>query len=376
MKPVVAHLTNEYLPLTQTWLYHNQIINLKRYKPIVIAQSTMNLDKFPVPDIYSSQKHSFISRIIDRISGKPADSYPTRYFENIIKENNAELLHAHFGTEGVRYLKLKNNLNLPMITTFYGQDVSMIPRIPYWKKQYIQLFQKEELFLAEGNNMKKELIKLGCPENKIVVQHLGVDLNKFKFTPRMLPEDGNIIILIAGSFREKKGIPYAIESFAKVKQNHPDIQLRILGDGSLRNQIETLIKELNIQKSVILLGYQSHEVFMNEIQNAHLFMLPSITAQNGDTEGGAPVSIIEAQATGLPVISSYHADIPEVVVDGKSALLAPERDVEILAKHLEYLVEHPDVWGRMGRTGREHVEKEYDVMAQVGKLEIIYDSLV
>lgn len=101
----------------------------------------------------------------------------------------------------------------------------------------------------------------------------------------------------------------------------------------------------------------------------------SIIVQNGDTEGGAPVAILEAQATGLPVISSYHADIPEVVVDGKSALLAPEKDVGMLAKHLEYLVEHPDVWGEIGRAGREHVEQEYDVMAQVAKLENIYDRL-
>jgi colanic acid/amylovoran biosynthesis glycosyltransferase len=376
MKPVVAHLTNEYLPLTQTWLYYNQIINLKRHKPIVIAQSTMNLDKFPTPDIYSSPKRSLISKIIDIISRKPADSYQTIYFEKIIKENNVKLLHAHFGTEGVRYLKLKQNLNLPMITTFYGFDVSMIPRIPSWKKRYIQLFQEGELFLTEGNNMKKELFKLGCPENKIVVQHLGVDLNKFKFTMRTLPEDGNIIILIAGSFKEKKGIPYAIKAFAKVKQNHPNIQLRILGDGPLRKQIESLIKELKIQNSVILLGYKSHEVFMNESLNAHIFMLSSITAQDGDTEGGAPVSIIEAQATGLPVISSYHADIPDIVVDGKSALLAPERDVEALAKHLEYLVEHPDVWAEMGRAGREHVEREYDVMGQVEKLEELYVTLM
>jgi colanic acid/amylovoran biosynthesis glycosyltransferase len=87
------------------------------------------------------------------------------------------------------------------------------------------------------------------------------------------------------------------------------------------------------------------------------------------------VSIIKAQAMGLPVISSYHADIPEVVDDGKSALLAPERDVETLAKHLEYLVKHPDVWEAMGRAGREHVEKEYDVMVQVERLERIYDGL-
>ena len=101
-----------------------------------------------------------------------------------------------------------------------------------------------------------------------------------------------------------------------------------------------------------------------------------IVTNNEDTEGGAPVAILEAQATGLPVISSYHADIPEVVVDGKSALLAPERDVETLAKHLEYLVEHPDVWSVMGRAGREHVKQEYDLTAQVQKLENIYNTSI
>lgn len=223
--------------------------------------------------------------------------------------------------------------------------------------------------------MKKKLIELGCPEDKIIVQHLGVDIKKFSFSPRKPPEDGNITILIAGGFREKKGIPYAIKAFTKVKESHPDIKLRILGDGPMRDQIESLITESGISDSVTLLGYQSHSVFLNEAENAHIFMLPSITAQDGDTEGGAPVAIIEAQASGLPVISSYHADIPEVVVDGTSALLAPEKDVETLAGHLEYLVEHPEVWERMGRAGRKHVEEEYDLMAQVEKLENIYNKL-
>lgn len=372
MKPVVAHLRRQYLPLTEPWLY-NQIVNLKRYEPLVMAQSTMNLDKFPTQNICSIPERNIILKIFDKINIRSTGLYPTRYFENIIRENNVQLLHAHFGTEGYNYLKLKKKLNLPMITTFYGFDVSKTPKIPYWKKRYDRLFQEGNLFLTEGNNMKKELIKLGCPENKIIVQHLGVDLNIFNFTPRTFPKDGNITILIAGSFREKKGIPYAIQAFSKVKIDHPDIQLRILGDGPMRNQIESLISKLGISSSVTLLGYQPHNIFLNEAASAHIFMLPSITAQNGDTEGGAPVSILEAQATGLPVISSYHADIPEVVVDGKSALLAPEKDVETLAKHLEYLVEHPELWVSMGRIGREHVEQEYDLKVQVEKLENIYD---
>jgi colanic acid/amylovoran biosynthesis glycosyltransferase len=376
MKTVVAHLTNDYLPLTQTWLYNNQVINLKRYKPIVIAQSTMNLDMFPTKYVYSPPNPGYISKIINIIRMKLIGSHSTRTFEKILKDNDVKLLHAHFGTEGVGYLKLKKKLNIPMITTFYGMDVSMIPRIPYWKKRYIQLFQEGDLFLTEGNNMKKELIKLGCPENKIVVQHLGVDLNKFNFSLREPPVSGNIIILIAGSFREKKGIPYAIQAFSKVKENYQNIRLRILGDGPMRIEIESLIAELKISEMVTLLGYQSHDVFLTEATTAHIFMLPSITAQNGDTEGGAPVAIIEAQATGLPVLSSYHADIPEVVVNGKSALLAPERDVETLAKYLEFLVEHTEVWGPMGKAGREHVIQNYDLMLQVEKLEKIYDSLL
>jgi colanic acid/amylovoran biosynthesis glycosyltransferase len=375
MKPVVAHLTGQYLPLTETWLY-NQIINLKHYEPIVLAQSTMNLDKFPTESVFSIPKRSILSKILDIISIRRTGLYPTRYFEDIIREKNVKLLHAHFGTEGFRYLKLKNKLNLPMITTFYGFDVCQIPRIAYWRKRYVQLFQEGDLFLTEGNNMKQELIKLGCPENKIVVQHLGVDLHKFNFIPRGQPEDGNILVLIAGSFREKKGIPYAIRAFAEVKENHQNIRLRILGDGPMRVQIESLIAELDLSDSATLLGYQSHDVFLNEATNAHIFMLPSITAQDGDTEGGAPVAIIEAQATGMPVISSYHADIPEVVIDGKSAFLAPEKDIETLIKHLEYLVENPDSWYAIGRAGREHVEKEYDLIVQVGKLETIYNRLL
>lgn len=373
MNPVVAHLTDQYLPLTETWLYHNQIANLKRYDPIVLAQSTTNLDKFPTQNVYTTQEHSFVSEIFKRIHIRVTESYPTRDFERIIKENNVKLLHAHFGTEGYRYLKLKENMKIPMITTFYGFDVSKIPKIPQWKKNYIKLFQEGDLFLTEGNNMKNELIKLGCPENKIIVQHLGVDLNKFKFKPRTLSYDDNVTVLIAGSFREKKGIPYAIQAYAKVKEDHPDIKLRILGDGPMREQIEALIEKLGISSSVTLLGYKPHDVFLDEAMNAHIFMLPSITAQNGDTEGGAPVAILEAQATGLPVISSYHADIPEVVIDGESALLAPEKDVERLTNHLEYLVEHPDVWSKMGQAGRKHVERVYDVMVQVRKLEGIYD---
>ncbi len=375
MKQTVAHLTNEYLPLTQTWLY-NQVINLKCYKPIVLAQTVMNLDKFPTQNVYSFSNRNIFMKKINSLNIKFRGYYLSDYFKKILKKNRVKLLHAHFGTEGFRYLKLKKSLNLPMVTAFYGLDVSKVPRKYRWKERYLQLFKDCELFLVEGCNMKNELIKLDCPEDKITIQHLGVDLQKFKFVPRKLTAGGVITVLIAGSFREKKGMPYAIRAFSNVKKIYPNVRLKVIGDGELKYELQNLISELCISDSVDLMGYQPHSVFLNELYNSHIFLSPSITARDGDTEGGAPVSIIEAQATGIPVVSSYHADIPEVVIDGKSAFLAPEKDVETLTAHLITLIEHPETWEKMGIAGRSHVEKNHEIKKQVTKLEKIYSRLL
>jgi colanic acid/amylovoran biosynthesis glycosyltransferase len=137
-----------------------------------------------------------------------------------------------------------------------------------------------------------------------------------------------------------------------------------------------LIVELGIAEQVRLLGFLPYPAYLAEAQKAHIALAPSVTAENGDTEGGAPVMLLEAQAMGLPVISSYHADVPNVLVEGKSAFLAPERDVSTLTEHLVYLSDHPEVWPAMGQAGREYVAREHNIQRQVEKLESIYDQLV
>ena len=103
--------------------------------------------------------------------------------------------------------------------------------------------------------------------------------------------------------------------------------------------------------------------------------LPSITASNGDQEG-IPVVLMEAQATGLPIISTYHTGIPEVVIDGKSGFLVHEKDVDALAEKLEYLIKHPEIWPEMGRYGRKHVEEKYDIKKLNQQLVKIYQNLI
>jgi len=386
MKKVIHYIAGSYLPITETWIY-GQIKNLKRYRPIVYATKTENLDIYPTENIRSLDLKPGISNMrnfFNKVWNKVFHFYP--YFIFYLIKDKPNLVHAHFGPAGYSFLKIKKLFGIPLITTFYGFDLSLLPnQHPEWKRKYRKLFWEGEFFLVEGNHMKKCLIELGCPEEKIIVQHLGIDLEKIKFMTRKIDEDKEIRILISASFREKKGIPYAIEAFGLVRQKNPELRLKltIIGDsgGSPAEEVEKkkildIIRAYNIKDCVNMLGYQPYPVFLRELYKHHIFLHPSIHASNGDTEGGAPVSIIEASASGMPILSTYHCDIPEVVKNGESGYLVPERDINALTERLEFLVYNPEIWAKMGKVGRGHIESNYNVKRQVEKLEEIYDKII
>ena len=145
--------------------------------------------------------------------------------------------------------------------------------------------------------MKQSLVAIGCPEERIRIQHIGIDTEKFHFKERHLPSDGKIVILFCGRFVEKKGIIYALKALNLLISKNPQIEFRVIDDGMLRNSIESFIQENNLQPYVRLLGYQSHHVFAEEFKKAHIYIQPSVTVQNGDNEGGVPTTLLEAQAS-------------------------------------------------------------------------------
>jgi colanic acid/amylovoran biosynthesis glycosyltransferase len=182
---------------------------------------------------------------------------------------------------------------------------------------------------------------------------------------------------MAASFREKKGLGYGLEAFARLAQRRRgQVQLTIIGDGPLKDELRELATRMKVMPFIRWLGYQPHEVFLREAAACHLYMAPSVVAADGDTEGGAPVSIIEAQATGLPVLATTHADIPEVTLPGVSAFLVPERDVDALEERLEFLLDHPECWAEMGMAGRAHVHREFDSLSQGKRLEGLYRRIM
>jgi colanic acid/amylovoran biosynthesis glycosyltransferase len=386
MKKVLHYKADSYLPIVETWIYE-LIKNQKRYKPIVYTLRTENLDIFPTEEIRSLELKKGIKSFASFFNkgwNMLFNFYPG-FFPFLLKDKPG-IIHAHFGPSGYNFLFYKRLFRLPMVTNFYGYDLSQLTnRDSRWRKRYKKLFKNGNCFLVQGNNMKKSLTELGCPEEKIISLNIGIDLEKIKFTPRNIGSDGIIKILIASRFREKKGIPYAIEAFGKVKESHPELNLELTlignSDGSIKGETEKknildVIDKYNLKKVVRLLGFMPYSSLIEEAEKYHIFLSPSITASDGDNEGGAPIAIVEMSASGMPILSTRHCDIPEVVIDGKSGFLVDERDVDTLAEKLEFLVMNPKEWQDMGEYGRRYLEAEYDIKKQINRLEEIYDRLL
>lgn len=375
-KPVVAHFCPSYLPLSETFIYR-YLSNFSDVKPIVFSLKKQNLDLFPLDTkIFEVGYKRFTFRwVLNGIIGRLTGDYNV-YRNVLVKLFNGKVLHAHFGPTGYDLLKFKFASSLPLVTTFYGCDMSRLAQRVEWRDRYTELFEKGDLFLVEGTNMKNGLAALGCPEEKIKIQHIAIDLKQFRFRERHAKSDGVVTILFCGRFTEKKGLIYALMALKEVIRDFPAVQLRIIGDGKLRSEVQSYISRNGLEKHAIILGMQPHHVVVKEMEEADIFIQPSVTAMDGDSEGGAPTIILEAQASGTPVLSTYHADIPEVVVPGKSALLAKERDWQGLANNMVYLIENQNEWIRMGLTGRRHVEENYNICTQVKEMERTYFQLL
>src|SRR5262249_31326711 len=202
----------------------------------------------------------------------------------------------------------------------------------------------------------------------------GIDLQRYPFRARALQDDEPVRIVTVGRLVEKKGIEYVIRALARVASRHPRLRYDVIGDGPLRRPLEQLAREQSLGDILQFHGSVSGEKVRALLDQAHLFVLASVTAQDGDQEG-TPVSLLEAQAAGLPVISTRHSGIPEIVLDGESGWLVPEREVEALSGRLTTLIEHPEMWAACGSKGRQFVEAGFTRTKCMNDLLDIYSEL-
>ncbi len=306
--------------------------------------------------------------------GSEATSLGLLYKADILAKNRDkyDILHCHFGPNGILAAKLRyiGAINGRLITTFHGFDVSKYIK-SRGRNVYDFLFTKGDVFLPISEDMKNELVGLGCDPEKILVHRMGIDPSKF--SPRYSEPGETINLLTVGRLVEKKGIIYGIRGVAEALKRFPRIKYRIVGDGPLREKMEGLIAKLEIGDKVEILGWRRQDEVRKLMRDADIFLAPSVVDRNGDKEG-LPVVLMEALASGLPVISTVHSAIPELVEEGKSGFLVPERDVETLVERLIFLLSHPERLIEMGRAGRSKIEKEFNIHKLNDQLVEIYSK--
>lgn len=291
--------------------------------------------------------------------------------KTVTNYDSADLYHAHFGPVGNNFLALTDCYDVPFVVSFYGWDASqLLQENPH---VYDELFARVDAVTALSDDMRETLVDHGCPSSKIRIQPLSIDTDLFPYRER-IPDGGPVRLLTVARFVEKKGLVYALEAVASLADEY-DFEYTIIGDGERRELIEATIAEHGLEDVVDLRGWQPQSVVADEMADGHLFLLPSVTAESGDKEG-TPTVLLEAQSMGLPVVSTYHAGIPEIVEDGETGLLVPERDSEALADALETLMAEPDRWSEMGGRGREHIEQNHSIEAVTDDLLELYRSLL
>lgn len=288
-----------------------------------------------------------------------------------------DILHCHFGHNGVfgAYLK-RLGFAKKLVVTFHGHDVSAALQNTTSKNIYRPVFEEADLILPVSEFWKKKLLDIGAPESRVFVHRVGIDVSQFSYRERVA-SSRPLKIITTARFVEKKGLSYAIQAVAQVKKEHPNIKFDydIIGEGPLSEEIGCLVTSLEISDCVKLHGALPHGEVQKLLADADVFILPSIKASNGDQEG-IPVSLMEAMASGMPVLSTLHSGIPELVDDGVSGYLVPERDVSALAQKIAYLAERPESWSKLGQAGRAKVEQDYNKEHQNNLLIGMYHNII
>jgi colanic acid/amylovoran biosynthesis glycosyltransferase len=284
-------------------------------------------------------------------------------------------LHVHYGPPAAQLRHFARSLDVPLIASFYGYDATKdkYSRDRVWRRRYRRLFDQAAAFVVEGPAMKARLVGLGCSANKVEVVRLPADVDSLSGAEGSPARDrsGAFVAAIAGTFVEKKGHDTAIRAFARALRGRHDARLLVIGGGRREAELRLLARDEGIADQTDWTGFLPHDRFASAISEVTVGLYPSRRAADGDSEGGAPVTLIEAQWLGVPAIVSDHDDLPFVAAPDASIVL-PALDVDRWAEALQELYEHPDRAAAMGSAAQRFVRDHHSPATNVNRREAIY----
>jgi colanic acid/amylovoran biosynthesis glycosyltransferase len=300
------------------------------------------------------------------------------WFENAARQIHPKLVHAHFEGDGIRALPLAQSLNVPLVVTCHGYDVTVERRdwgdLPVMGKYYEgrrkKLFKTASLFFGVSRFICDQMLKNGYPPEKVRLHYIGVDTERFRPDPKF-PKQPKI--LFVGRLVDKKGCSDLLRAMKKVNVQHPEVQLDICGDGPLKKELEEFAEEAKL--NVRFCGVQPPEVIQELLKASLMLCSPSARSPDGNSEGLGIVNL-EAQAVGIPVVGTAHGGIPEAVDHGVTGLLSAERDPNALAENILTLLSDTTLRTKMGLAARERMVRLFDLSQQSAILEKTYMEML
>lgn len=368
---LVAHYLSNFPSLTQTFVMPLLLL-ARDTQPVVLAQE---IGSGAPPDIHAFPTEAVRPRsiLLARLEAR-ARGFELREELSLWKalrgRGDIDVLHAHFGPQGYAAARACARLRIPLVCTFYGYDIKL-GRDPSWRRRYGKLWRVADALAVEGPHMAESLVAMGAPRDRVIVQPLPVPVESIPFAARIRAEGEPLRLIQVARMVEKKGIDLTLRATAAVRRLGVDARLDLVGDGPLGDSLRKLAGELDLGQVVQFRGPMSHEASLAALSRAHLLIQPSRTASDGDTEGGAPYTILEAQASGLLVVASRHADIPNVVAP-EAFFGCDENDLEGLVKALMDAVNAAPDWTRRAGAAREFVERGHGATAVVARMEAVY----
>lgn len=376
-KPLVVYCSANFLPRSQTFVYQ-ELKAHDRYNTAVMATGRQNEDLFVHRPLVTFDEQvrgplQAPKRLRWLLTGRSQE------MEAHLRALNPAVLHAQFGPAALQFLPLARRLGVPLVCTFGGIDVqSLVTTMRYQREYwsywpyYLQarkMLQGCTRILAVSEDLASKLITFGAPPDRVFVYYRGIDL------PDASPDltKRNPVVVAAGRLVEKKGFRYAIDAFAEIAGSFPEWQLHIFGDGPLRDSLQAAIDAAGMQARIQLKGEVKQSELFTRMSEASLMVVPSVTSSKGDAEG-VPNVLKEAAARGLPIVASRHGGIPEVVEEGQTGFLTPERSSGQLSARLRQLMDNQPLRREMAAKAYQRTVERFSRTGQNAELERHYDE--
>lgn len=305
----------------------------------------------------------------DRFVGRRSGGLPTLAKQRLtarLKRSSPDVVLAEYGNMGAEIVEACRSAGAPLVVHFHGFDAHQTDFIVQYGN-YRELFQYASALVVVSRAMEAQLLAIGAPRGKVVYNCYGIDVERF--TPGR-PDLAPPHFLAVGRFAAKKAPHLTIEAFGRVVAQRPQARLTMVGRGVLWDRCRALVDELGLQQSVDLCGVKKPDEIVRLLHGSRAFVQHSVVTESNDHEG-TPLAVLEAMATGVPVVATRHAGIADVVAHEERGLLCAEHDVEAMAAHMLRLVDDPALALSMGTAGRAYTEKAHRVEVQVANLQAI-----